>query len=232
MDSLMIMMGGYYSGFWIMIPALILMFWAQIKVSSTFAKYSRVPSLSGVTGADVARVLLQARGLDIPVERTERRLGDHYDPIKKVVRLSRGVHDSTSVAALGVAAHETGHALQHADAYGPLVARNAFFPVAGFASRAMGPLIIASLFVGLRFPPILYGLLFCFAVYALFAVVTLPVEFNASSRALKLLGNAGILTADEAPKARAVLNAAALTYVASAVFAIMQLIRIFLVSRR
>ena len=231
MDYLMIMMG-YYSSFWVLIPGLILMLWAQFKVSSTFAKYSRVPSGAGVTGADVARVLLQARGLDIPVERTERRLGDHYDPIKKVIHLSPGVHDSTSVAALGVAAHETGHALQHADAYGPLVARNAFFPVAGFASRALGPLLLATYLFGLRFPPIFYALVFCFAAYALFAVVTLPVEFNASSRALKLLGNAGILTADETPKARAVLNAAALTYVASAIYAILQLVRIILVSRR
>ncbi len=232
MDYLMYFFPYYFTPYdWLLIPAFIFMLVAQFKVSSTFKKYSRVPSRAGVTGADVARVLLQARGIDLPIERTERQLGDHYDPVKKVVRLSPGVHDSTSVAALGVAAHETGHALQHADAYGPLVARNAFFPVAGFASKAMIPLLFLSVLTGFRFPLVLYALVFCFAAYAIYAVVTLPVEFNASSRALKLLGNAGILTADETPKARAVLNAAALTYVASAAYAVINLLRILAMAR-
>ncbi len=217
--------------FWIVLPGLILMIWAQFKVSSTFSKYSKVPSRSGATGAEVARILLRARGIEIPIERVKTRLGDHYDPIKKVLRLSPEVYGSSSVAALGVAAHETGHALQHADGYAPLVARNSFYPVAGFASKAMLPLIILGFLTGFRFPMILYGLLFCFAAYALFAIVTLPVEFNASSRALALLGNAGILTTEENSKARAVLSAAALTYVASAVYAVLQLIKIFLYTR-
>jgi len=222
----------YRPYFWVVIPGIILMLWAQYKVSATFSKYSRVPSRSGITGAEVARLLLRARGIqDIPVEQVAGRLSDHYDPVNKVLRLSSAVYGSRSVAALGVAAHETGHALQQADGYTALLTRNAFFPVAGFASKAMMPLLLLGFFTGFRMPLILYGLLFCFAAYALFAVITLPVEFNASSRALKLLGNTGILSVDENEKARAVLTAAALTYVASAIYAILQLVEIFFYTR-
>jgi Zn-dependent membrane protease YugP len=220
---------GPYS--WILIPGILLMLYAQYKVTSTFNKYSRVGSKANITGAEVARILIQARGLDVPIERSGGRLSDHYDPRKKVVRLSPGVHDSTSVAAIGVAAHETGHALQDADGYRALVARNGFYPVAGFASQAMMPLLLLSFFTGFRMPWVLYALIACFGIYALFALITLPVEFNASSRALKLLGNTGILAEDETPKARAVLSAAALTYVASAVYAVLNLISIFLLAR-
>jgi Zn-dependent membrane protease YugP len=217
---------------WILIPGILLMFYAQYKVMSTFKKYSRVGSKANITGAEVARILIQARGLNVPVERSGGRLSDHYDPFKKVVRLSPGVHDSTSVAALGVAAHETGHALQHADGYKALVARNSFIPVAGFASQAMMPLLLLSFFTGFRIPWLLIALGVCFGIFSLFALITLPIEFNASSRAMKLLGNTGILAEDEAPKARAVLNAAALTYVASAVYAISNLIAIFFLGSR
>ena len=216
---------------WIMIPGLILMLWAQFKVTSTFNRYSKVRSQANITGAEVARILLQARGIDVPVEKVAGRLSDHYDPIKRVLRLSTAVHDSTSVAALGVAAHETGHALQHADGYRALVARNSFYPVAGFASKAMVPLFILGVFTAFRLPIVLWALFACFAAYAVFALITLPVEFNASSRALALLGNTGILTQEENTKARAVLTAAALTYVASAVYAILNMIRIFLIAR-
>jgi Zn-dependent membrane protease YugP len=218
-------------GFALLIPGIIFMLWAQYKVTSTFNKYSKVRSQANITGAEVARILLQARGVDVPVEKVAGRLSDHYDPRNRVLRLSSGVYDSSSVAALGVAAHETGHALQHADGYRALVARNNFYPVAGFASTAMMPLLILTFLTGFRVPFLLWALVACFAAYALFALITLPVEFNASSRALALLGNTGILTREENTKAKAVLTAAALTYVASAVYAILNLIRIFLIAR-
>lgn len=217
--------------FLIVIPGILLMIWAQFTVSRTFAKYSKVPARAGISGADVARILLRARGLDIPIERVGSRLGDHYDPIKRVLRLSPGVHSSNSVAALGVAAHETGHALQHADGYLGLQARNAFYPVAAFSSKAMMPLLLLGFFTAFRFPPLMIALVVCFAAYAVFAIITLPVEFNASSRALKLLGSTGILNAEESGMARRVLTAAALTYVASAIYAILELVSIFLYSR-
>ncbi len=217
--------------FLVVLPGVILMIWAQYTVSTTFAKYSKVPARAGISGADVARILLRARGLDVPIEQVGGRLGDHYDPIKRVLRLSPGVHSSMSVAALGVAAHETGHALQHADGYLGLQARNAVYPVAAISSKAMMPLLILGFLGGFAFPPLMYALLICFAAYALFALITLPVEFNASARALKLLGSTGILTAEENSMAKRVLTAAALTYVASAIYAILELVSIFLWSR-
>jgi len=213
---------------WIALPGILFMLWAQYKVSSAFRKYSRVPARSGISGAEVARILLQARGIDVPIEKVAGQLSDHYDPVNRVLRLSTTVYDSSSVAALGVAAHEAGHALQHADGYKPLESRNSFYPFAGFASKAMLPLLLLGFFTGFSIPFVLYGLVFCFSAYALFALLTLPVEFNASSRALALLGNTGILTADENRKARAVLNAAALTYVASAVYSLLKLLEILM----
>ena len=219
------------SSFLILLPGLALMIWAQYKVSSTFKRFSKVPARAGVTGAEVARILLRARGLDVPIEEIPGKLSDHYDPRKRVLRLSSSVYRSQSVAAVGVAAHEAGHALQHADGYAALAARNAFAPVAGLASKAMMPLFFLGFLTAFRSPLILTGVFICFAVYAVFALITLPVEFNASSRAVKLLGNTGILTAEEIPQTRSVLNAAALTYVASALYAILNLVRIFLISR-
>ena len=134
--------------FLILIPGLLLMFWAQYKVSSTFKRYAKVRAQAGVTGAEVARILLRARGLDVPIEEIPGKLSDHYDPRKRVLRLSSDVYRSQSVAAVGVAAHEAGHALQHADGYAALAARNAFAPVAGFASKAMIPLFFLFFFTG------------------------------------------------------------------------------------
>lgn len=213
--------------FYLLIPALILAIYAQSKVKSTFARYSQVRSSRGYTGEQVARRLLDMRGLgDIPVEAAKGSLTDHYDPKSRKLRLSEGVYDSASVAALGVAAHETGHALQHADAYGPLALRTNLVPVANFGSFLAIPLFfIGFLFAGSVGWLMDVGIIF-FSLAVLFSLVTLPVEFNASSRALALLREGGYLNDQEMPHARAVLNAAAWTYVAAATMAISQLIRL------
>lgn len=211
--------------FILLLPALILAFWAQNKVQSAFRRYLRVPSRSGLTGAQVARMLLDQHGLrDVPVEMTHGHLTDHYDPRQRVMRLSPEVYNSTSVAALGVAAHETGHAIQHAHNYLPLGLRNAIYPVAHIGSQMAFPLF----FIGLIFASgFLMDLgIWLFVAALAFHIITLPVEFNASSRALNMLGNSGILTASEVPKAKSVLNAAALTYVAATAMAASQLIRL------
>jgi len=218
-------------GFVLMLPALALALYAQFKVQSTFAKYLHVPARSGMTGAQVARALLNEAGLyDVPVEIIPGRLTDHYDPRTRTMRLSPEVYHGTSVASLGVAAHETGHALQHAENYIPLSVRNQLFPVAAFGSQLALPLF----FIGLLFAApgtgswlMNLGIWF-FAAAVAFQVVTLPVEFNASARAMQLLVSQGFIGRDEAPRTRAVLNAAALTYVAAAAVAAMQLLRLIL----
>ncbi len=214
--------------FILLIPALILALYAQSKVKSTFAQYQKMRSASGMTGAEVARMLLDSEGLGhVPVEKVAGRLTDHYDPRKKVLRLSESVHDSVSVAAIGVAAHETGHALQHRDAYAALSFRNLFVPVASFGSNLALPLF----FIGFIFSSISWlmdvGILF-FTFAVVFHLVTLPVEFNASNRAIALLQGRGVLHHQEVSSARKVLNAAAWTYVAAATMAIMQLVRLLI----
>lgn len=212
----------------IILPALIFSIWAQQKVSSTFRKYQKVYASSNYSGAQVARNLLDAHGLnDVPVELTRGNLTDHYDPRKRVLRLSESVYNSTSVAAVGVAAHETGHALQHAQNYVPLGIRNNIYPVANFGSQAAFPLF----FIGLLFnTPTLMTVGIWFFVAALaFQLVTLPVEFNASSRALKLLSDGGYVTETELPKTKSVLSAAALTYVAAVAVSALQLLRLLLI---
>ncbi|HHX01789.1 MAG TPA: zinc metallopeptidase [Firmicutes bacterium] len=217
----------------LVLPALLLAVWAQSKVSSTFRKYLRVFAASNYTGAQVARYLLDANGLhDVKIEMAKGHLTDHYDPRKRVLRLSQTVYSSSSVAALGVAAHETGHAVQHAHNYLPLGIRNNLFPVAHFGSQAAFPLF----FIGLLLAnPTLMNIGIWFFVAALaFQVVTLPVEFNASRRALSMLTEAGFLTQTERPKAKEVLSAAALTYIAAVAVSAMQLLRLVLIrnSRR
>lgn len=209
-----------------MAPALLLALWAQMRVKSTFNRYAKVPSRSGMTGADVARMILRARGLtDVRVEPTRGFLTDHYDPREKVLRLSEATHGSNSVAAIGVAAHEAGHALQHADNYSPLHFRSAVVPVVSLGSRLLPFLIISALLTGAFVHGGLLAWLSVAALglIALFSVITLPVEFNASSRALAVLDSGGILVGQELDGARNVLNAAALTYVAAAVSAILQM---------
>lgn len=212
----------------LLIPALILALYAQAKVRGAYARYSRVRSQSGLTGAQVARRLLDANGLsNVDIEMIGGTLSDHYDPRTQVLRLSEDVYRSDSIAAVGVAAHETGHALQHRSGYVPLSLRNRVVPVASFGSTLAWPLF----FIGLFFTrgSFLMDLgIALFSAAVLFHIVTLPVEFNASRRALAMLGAQRYLTREEVDAARQVLNAAAWTYVAAATMAIMQLIRMLI----
>ena len=205
----------------------LLSLWAQNRVNSTFARYSRVRSFSGMTGAEAARLLLNAQGIyDVTVQPVSGKLTDHYDPRTKVVKLSDSVYNATSVAAIGVAAHECGHAMQHNEGYGPLRFRSALVPVANFGSQLSWPMILLGiLFGGLGSPLVQVGILM-FSLAVLFQLVTLPVEFNASSRAVRLLDSQGILSGEEVDGTRKVLKAAALTYVAAAAGSILQLLRL------
>lgn len=216
--------------FIIIIPALILAAWAQMRVSSTFNKYSKISSINGYTGAQVARMLLDAEGLfDIPVEMTEGRLTDHYDPRNRVMRLSREVYSGSSVASIGVAAHETGHAIQHQKRYAPLQIRSSIVPVVNFSSNISWGLFILGFMFGSSYLINIGIVLFTAVVF--FQMVTLPVEFDASNRALRILEHKNILYSDELKGARAVLSAAAMTYVAAAITAVLQLVRLILLSR-
>ncbi len=205
----------------------LLSLWAQNRVNSTFARYSRVRSFSGMTGAEAARRLLNVQGIyDVTVQPVSGKLTDHYDPRTKVVKLSDSVYNATSVAAIGVAAHECGHAMQHNEGYGPLRFRSALVPVANFGSQLSWPMILLGiLFEGLGSPLVQVGILM-FSLAVLFQLVTLPVEFNASSRAVRLLDSQGILSGEEVDGTRKVLKAAALTYVAAAAGSILQLLRL------
>lgn len=221
--------------FIIMLPAIALVGWAQFKVQSTFKRFSHFASSYNLTGARVAREILNHNGLsDVTIEPVAGELTDHYDPRSKTLRLSEAVYNSNSLAALGVAAHETGHALQHAQRYAPLALRSAFVPVAGFGSQ-LGPMLVILGVVfsasGLGGMLINLGIL-TFTAAVLFTLVTLPVEFNASSRALSILSSSGFITTEEYQPVKQVLQAAALTYVAAAVYAIMQLIYLLMLSDR
>jgi len=218
------------SSFIILIPALIIAAWAQFKVSSTFNKYSKYGSRNGYTGAQVARMLLDSNGLyDVPVEVVPGRLTDHYDPSKRVMRLSEEVYYGNSVASIGVAAHETGHAIQHKERYIALVVRNSIVPAVNFGSNASWILFLLGMVFGMKG---LIGIgILLFTVVVVFQVITLPVEFNASNRALRVLENKGVLYGDELKGAKSVLSAAAMTYVAAALTSISQLIRLILISR-
>jgi Predicted Zn-dependent protease len=219
------------SSFIILIPAMLIAAWAQFKVSSTFNKYSKYGNRNGYTGSQVARLLLDSNGLyDVPVEVVPGRLTDHYDPSKRVMRLSQEVYYGNSVASIGVAAHETGHAIQHKERYVPLVVRNSIVPAVNFGSNASWILFLLGMVFGLK-QLIGIGILL-FTVVVAFQVITLPVEFNASNRALKVLEYKGILYKDELKGAKSVLSAAAMTYVAAALTSISELIRLILISRR
>ena len=216
----------------ILIPAILLTLYAQSKVKTNFAKYLRVQARRGYTGAQVARMLLNQNGLhDIPIEAANTQLGDHYDPIKRVLRLSGEVAQGSSIASVSVAAHEVGHAIQHAKGYAPLSIRNMIFPVARFGSSA-GWLFI---FVGLLIPS-LGGLMdigiLLFGAAVLFQLITLPVEFNASRRALEMLDANGYIYDEEIRGAKNVLSAAALTYVAAMASGLAQLARLILIRNR
>lgn len=214
----------------LIVPALILSIYAQIKVKSAFNKYSRIRNTSGMTGADVARVILDRSGLyDVRIERIAGDLTDHYDPRTKVVRLSQSVYGSNSIAALGVAAHETGHAIQHSESYGPLVLRSTLVPVAQIGSSLGVPLAMLGLIFS--FPFLVNVGIILFSLAVAFYIITLPVELNASSRAIRILEDTGILNYNEIDPAKKVLRAAAMTYVASAAVAVANLLRLILISR-
>lgn len=205
---------------------------ASAKMNSTFSKYSRVRSHSGMTGKEAAEALLHREGIyDVRVEYVAGNLTDHYDPRSKVLRLSDATYQQTSVAAIGVAAHECGHAIQHARGYAPLSIRSALVPVANFGSSIAWPLIIIGLIMNSQTSQLFLNLgVIAFSMAVLFQIVTLPVELNASRRALKILGNTGMLYPDEVRETRKVLTAAALTYVAGAASAILQLLRLIMIS--
>lgn len=213
------------------LPALILAMWAQSTVSSTYTKYSSVLSTRGITGAEVADKILRLNGVyDVKIEKISGNLTDHFDPRSKVIRLSEGVYNSSSVAALGVAAHETGHALQHNQGYIPIKLRNSVLPVANIGSFAAFPLVL----LGLLFQSgimVDIGIILFTAVVA-FQLVTLPVEFNASSRAISVLDNQAVLEGDELKGAKKVLKAAAMTYVAAAAVSIGNLLRLLTIANR
>ena len=214
----------------LLIPALILSMWAQFRVSSTFSRFSKVRASSGMTATQMAEQLLHAEGVyDVSVERTRGNLTDHYDPKNMVLRLSDSTANSTSVAALGVAAHEAGHVLQHRDGYAPLMLRTAAVPVVNIGSNLSWPLFVAGLIFS--WEPLLYAGIALFALAVLFALITLPVEFNASKLALAALETNGYLQPGEEMRgAKKVLSAAAMTYVASAFMAIMQLLRLLAIA--
>lgn len=208
----------------VLIGALISM-WASGRVQSTFQKYSRVRSMSGMTGAEAAKRLLHSQGIyDVTVQAVRGNLTDHYDPRTKTVNLSEGVYSQTSVAAIGVAAHECGHAMQDNVGYVPLKLRAAFVPVANFGSKLSWPLILIGLLLGAS--SFLQIGIWMFTLAVLFQLITLPVEFNASGRAVRLLGDVGILQGQEVDQTKKVLGAAALTYVAAAAASILQLLRL------
>ena len=205
---------------------------ASARVKLTFNKFNKVRSMSGMTGAQAAERILHAAGIyDVTVQHVSGELTDHYDPRNKTLRLSDSVYGSPSVAAVGVAAHECGHAIQHQQYYAPLSIRAAIVPVANFGSFIAWPLIVIGFFITSSTGSLLINLgILCFSLTVLFQLVTLPVEFNASSRAVRILGETGILGEEELRGTRKVLGAAALTYVAGAASAILQLVRLLILS--
>lgn len=224
---------GYYSMFYdptyilVLIGAVLCMA-ASGLVNATYSKYARVRSMTGKTGAQVAQELLMRNGItDVRVAHVSGNLTDHYDPRTKTVNLSDATYDSNSVAAIGVAAHECGHVLQHHTGYVPLSIRAALVPAANIGSKLGLPIIILGIIIGMT-PLAKLGVV-VFSLAVAFQLVTLPVEFNASRRALVMLGNYGILAEDELSKSRKVLSAAALTYVAAAASSILQLLRLVLI---
>ena len=223
----------YYYGFdptyfLVIIGAVICMI-ASARVKSTYNKYSQYRSASGMTGAQAAQRILNSAGIyDVTIQHVSGNLTDHYNPSAKTLNLSDSVYNSTSVAAVGVAAHECGHAIQHAIGYAPLEFRSAIVPVANFGSTLSWPLFLIGLFSGIR--PLVTAGIVLFSLAVLFQLVTLPVEINASSRALKMLQSTGILGSDETKGARKVLTAAAMTYVAALAASILQLLRLLILA--
>lgn len=223
---------GYDPTMIILIPAIILALFAEYKVNSNFKKYSSVQNKHGYTGADVARQLLMLSGInDVTVQMTPGNLTDNYNPKNKTLNLSQNVYNSTSLSAIGVAAHETGHAIQHQNEYFPLILRSSIVPLVSFSSKLSIPLIfIGLLFAGRSLFLLELGIIL-FGIVVIFQLVTLPVEFNASRRAINLLSENNFLSESEIPAVKKVLGAAALTYVAAAVSTLANLIRYILIAQ-
>lgn len=215
----------------LVIPAMILSLIASASVKSTYAKYAKIASARGITGSQIASEILRRAGIyDVTIGRIGGQLSDNYNPKEQIIRLSEGVYDSSSVAALSVAAHEAGHVLQYYSGYSPIKIRNTILPVVNFGSSLSVPMILLGFLFGLGILVNIGIALFFFVV--LFQIITLPVEFNASSRALKQLEMCGALSSEELPMARKVLNAAAMTYVASVAVSLAQFLRLILISNR
>ncbi|MBE6651885.1 MAG: zinc metallopeptidase [Ruminococcaceae bacterium] len=231
---------GLFWGDWtilVLIPAMIFALWAQARVNSTFKRYAKVHSRRGLTGAEAARRVLDAAGLyNVRIEHIRGHLTDHYDPRENVIRLSDATFNSTGIAAIGVAAHEAGHAVQHAQGYVPIKLRAAIIPITNIGSKLAMPLFLLGLIFaggsyvggGIGETLMLTGILF-FSFSTLFQLVTLPTEFNASSRAMKALEDGGVLAADELPAAKKTLSAAAMTYVAALATSLASLLRLILI---
>ena len=230
----------YDPTFLLLIPPMIFAFWAQYKVSRTFEKYSQVGNRRDITAAETAQELLRQAGIrDVQVESVPGRLTDHYDPRTRVLRLSESVYNSKSLAAIGVAAHETGHAIQHQEGYLALSVRSLIFPVVSIGSNLAIPLVMIGLLIsyagtmaGQLGLYLMYAGIFMFAGVVVFQLITLPVEFNASRRAIEMLGEQRLLTEEELVPAQKVLNAAAMTYLAAAATSIATLLRLILLSGR
>ena len=215
----------------ILIPAVIISFWAQNKVSSTYKKYSEIRTINGYTGHQIARMMLDEAGLfDVRIEVVNTKLGDHYDPTSRILRLSPDVYAGGTISSAGIAAHEVGHAIQHKEKYKPLSLRNSIVPVVNISSNISWVLFFIGLLLGFKGLTMLGIVLFSAVV--VFQLITLPVEFDASTRALNILKSRGILYGDETTNAQKVLDAAAMTYVAATLMAISQLIRLIAISNR
>ncbi|MBQ3140418.1 MAG: zinc metallopeptidase [Clostridia bacterium] len=224
--------GSYYYGFDIyylilILPAVLITLWAQVKVKSTFNKYSKVASARGLTAQQAVQRVLSANGVNgVTIQRVSGDLTDHYDPKSNVIRLSDTVYSSTSIAAIGVAAHEAGHAVQHAVGYGPIKLRNAIIPVCNIGSQLAWPLLLIGLL--LDFAGLITVGIALYSLATVFQLITLPVEFNASRRAIRALDDSGMLDDNELPGARRTLSAAAMTYVAALLMSAAQLLRLVL----
>lgn len=223
----------FYMDYWyvvLVIPAMILSLVVQFKMRATYNKYSGVATRSGITGADMARQVLRDNGVTgVDVVPVSGELTDHYDPKARVIRLSSGVYGSNSIAALGVAAHEAGHAVQHSEAYAPLKIRNSMVPAVNFASSISWWVFIIGLFADM--PVFLYGGIILFSLATLFHLITLPVELNASRRAVVALSNTGALNDQEIQGTRKVLSAAAMTYLAALIASVASLLRMVLIAQ-
>ena len=217
----------------LLIPAILLSLWASARVNSTYKKYSKMKTAKGLTGAQAARYVLDSNGLrNVTIERISGNLTDHYDPKANVIRLSDSVYSNTSTAAVGVACHEAGHAIQHAEGYAPVKVRTAIVPVTNIGSKLAMPLILIGIILSsfsYAFIELAYVGILCFCLCVFFQLITLPTEFNASSRALNIIESSYLLTEEEQKAAKKVLSAAALTYVAALAVSVMQLLRLLLI---